>query len=337
MKYQDNDFDEIDEMLFKYFKENQEVPQETQNIIKNMNYNSKRNNFGIRKIAIIILAITTLTTGGVFAQNIVSFFKNIFSLSSININNDSVVDAIEKDNYIQNVNSKFIKINNDYKIKIDYLMLDDINLYIVFSLHSAKDLGENYRMAVNYLNIKDENQNVIYSYTEENEVKPVKGSKKIDCTNAKEKKELVFIYSKEYPKMKQLNISFTRVILYDEKNPDKNVIKIDCDCNFKIDVAEKFINRENIEFHNFENTDDIEIKKCIINNTGMYIILNAKDYISSKEIYIGEDSYKGTEMIIDSNGGQDECILQFDVNKNEVDERKEISLKINDKILKIKE
>ena len=69
----------------------------------------------------------------------------------------------------------------------------------------------------------------------------------------------------------------------------------------------------------------------------MYIILNAKDYISSKEIYIGEDSYKGTEMIIDSNGGQDECILQFDVNKNEVDERKEISLKINDKILKIKE
>ncbi len=27
MKYQDNDFDEIDEMLFKYFKENKEVPQ----------------------------------------------------------------------------------------------------------------------------------------------------------------------------------------------------------------------------------------------------------------------------------------------------------------------
>ena len=45
MKYQDNDFDEIDEMLFKYFKENKEVPQKTQNIIKNMNYNGKRNNF----------------------------------------------------------------------------------------------------------------------------------------------------------------------------------------------------------------------------------------------------------------------------------------------------
>ena len=41
MKYQDNDFDEIDEMLFKYFKENKEVPQKTQNIIKNMNYNHK--------------------------------------------------------------------------------------------------------------------------------------------------------------------------------------------------------------------------------------------------------------------------------------------------------
>ena len=134
MKYQDNDFDEIDEMLFKYFKENKEVPQKTQNIIKNMNYNGKRNNFGIRKIAIIILAITTLTTGGVFAKDIVSFFKNIFSLGSININNDSVVDAIEKENYIQNVNMNYVTINKDYKIKVDYVMVDDINLYIVFSL-----------------------------------------------------------------------------------------------------------------------------------------------------------------------------------------------------------
>ena len=51
-------------------------------------------------------------------------------------------------------------------------------------------MDENYRMAVNYLDIKDENQNVIYSYTDENEVKTVKGSKKINCTDNKEKKEL---------------------------------------------------------------------------------------------------------------------------------------------------
>ena len=30
MKYQDNDFDEIDEMLFKYFKENKENPDDYQ-------------------------------------------------------------------------------------------------------------------------------------------------------------------------------------------------------------------------------------------------------------------------------------------------------------------
>lgn len=216
-------------------------------------------------------------------------------------------------------------------------MVDDINLYIVFSLCSAKSMDENYRMAVNYLDIKDENQNVIYSYTDENEVKTVKGSKKINCTDNKEKKELVFIYSKEHPKMKQLNVSFNRIILYDEKNPEKNVIRIDCDCDFKIDIAEKFVNRENIEFYNFENTDDIEIKKCIVNDTGMYIILNAKEYINSKQIYIGEKSYEGTEIIIDSNDKQDECILQFDITKNKIDKNKSIRLEINDKILKIEE
>ena len=30
MKYQDNDFDESDEMLFKYFKENKENPDDYQ-------------------------------------------------------------------------------------------------------------------------------------------------------------------------------------------------------------------------------------------------------------------------------------------------------------------
>ena len=244
---------------------------------------------------------------------------------------------VEKENYIQNVNMNYVTINKDYKIKVDYVMVDDINLYIVFSLCSAKSMNENYRMAVNYLDIKDENQNVIYSYTDENEVKTVKGSKKINCTDNKEKKELVFIYSKEHPKMKQLNVSFNRIILYDEKNPEKNVIRIDCDCNFKIDIAEKFVNRENIEFYNFENTDDIEIKKCIVNDTGMYIILNAKEYINRKQIYIGEKSYEGTEIIIDSNDKQDECILQFDITKNELDKNKSIRLEINDKILKIEE
>ena len=106
MKYQDNDFDEIDEMLFKYFKENKEVPQKTQNIIKNMNYNGKRNNFGIRKIAITILAITTLTTGGVFAQNIVLFFKIIFS------NTRKVIYKNENKQRIVNRKHKNVNIGN---------------------------------------------------------------------------------------------------------------------------------------------------------------------------------------------------------------------------------
>lgn len=28
----------------------------------------------------------------------------------------------------------YVTINKDYKIKVDYVMVDDINLYIVFSL-----------------------------------------------------------------------------------------------------------------------------------------------------------------------------------------------------------
>ena len=62
-----------------------------------------------------------------------------------------------------------------------------------------------------------------------------------------------------------------------------------------------------------------------------------RGYINSKQIYIGEKSYEGTEIIIDSNDKQDECILQFDITKNKIDKNKSIRLEINDKILKIEE
>lgn len=62
-----------------------------------------------------------------------------------------------------------------------------------------------------------------------------------------------------------------------------------------------------------------------------------KNILIVKKIYIGEKSYEGTEIIIDSNDKQDECILQFDITKNKIDKNKSIRLEINDKILKIKE
>ena len=330
MKYQDNDFDEIDEMLFKYFKENKEVPQKTQNIIKNMNYNGKRNNFGIRKIAITILAITTLTTGGVFAKDIVSFFKNIFSLSSININNDSVVDAIEKDNYIQNVNSKFIKINNDYKIKIDYLMLDDINLYIVFDLQSKNEMQESYRMSIIDLMVRNENDEIIYSANDENTINnlnTIEGSKKIETTNNNERKELTFITSNGYPKMEKIKISFNTIVLYNEENYSEDKIQLNCNAEFKINLEEKFINRKTYNYLNYENIENGKIEKCISSNTGTYVIMELGNSEQEIDLIYDNKIYKGKKRLLGVyNNGKYELLYQFNITTDDINKDTGFSL-----------
>ena len=116
-------------------------------------------------------------------------------------------------------------------------------------------------------------------------------------------------------------------------------------------IARTFYNDETInkilERHSMiepdGNTDTSLILEEDNNYKDKYDVMNDNykrildQYINSKQIYIGEKSYEGTEIIIDSNDKQDECILQFDITKNKIDKNKSIRLEINDKILKIEE
>ena len=75
MKSQNNKFDEIDNMLFDYFKENKDIPEDTQNLLNNIKYTKHKTHFSISKVAIILVALSTLTTGIVFAQDMYPFSK----------------------------------------------------------------------------------------------------------------------------------------------------------------------------------------------------------------------------------------------------------------------
>ena len=152
MKQQKDNIDEIDRLLYDYFEKNDNIPEKTAKVISKTPHRKKiRNN--LSKVAVLILTVSVLTTGVVLAKEITNFFKDLFGLSSIGINNDSVVSAIENKDYIQNIEMNYIKLNDEFSIKIDYLMLDDINLYAVFSLKSESEIKPNYRIAIPDLKI----------------------------------------------------------------------------------------------------------------------------------------------------------------------------------------
>lgn len=322
MKSQNNKFDEVDNMLFDYFKENKEIPKDTENLLNNIKYTKHKTHFSISKVAIILVTFATLTTGIVFAKDIVSFFKDIFGLSSIGLDNEGVVEAIDNKDYIQNVDSEYVAINSDYSIKIDYLLMDDINLYLVFNLYSNNEINSEYRLSIPDLIIKNENNEILYSDSYGSTIlnlKTAKGSKKIATENSHEKRELIFIMSNAYPQIGRLNISFNKVVLYNDKNPGNDYITLDCNCNFNIDLIEKFINRETYEFCTFENTSDYSITKCISTDTGTYIVLNTVMPGTNFDLLVNGAIYKSTTHLLGIKDERYEFLYQYNITKDNID------------------
>ena len=275
-----NPKDEIDKLLYDYFKtHNEDVPIETSKAIDEALYkkkHKKHSSFKLSKIAAILILCFTMTTGLIFAKDIINFFNEIFNLKSTNIDNSSIVDAIANKNYIQNVDMDYIPINDNYSIKVDYLMLDDINLYLVFNLYSNKKIDENYRISIPDLVLKDQDGNVIYSgdnisFNNNTQILYCDGWNKINCNSNNYLRELLHIMTNGINNLYKLNFSFNTIILYNEDKP-KEKIKIKKDVKFSIEIIEKFTNKYIYKYNQIDEYENFKIEKCIITNTGMYIL-----------------------------------------------------------------
>ena len=278
-----NPKDEIDELLYDYFKNsNEDVPIETSKAIDEALYKKKKHSsFNISKIAAIVLLCFTMTTGLIFAKDIINFFSEIFDLKSTNIDNSGIVDAIANKNYIQNVDMNYIPIDDNYSIKVDYLMLDDLNLYLVFNLHSNKKIDENYRISITDLKLTDQDGNVIYdgdllNGNNENYLyipvwNKIKSNNKYIC------KELLNLMTNGINNLRKLHFSFNNLTLYVGNKLNKT-IQINKNINFSIDISDKFINIDVFKFYTDIKYNDFKIEKCIITDTGTYLLYKTKNY-----------------------------------------------------------
>ena len=277
-----NPKDEIDDLLYDYFKNHDEdVPIETSKAIDEALYKKKKHSsFSISKIAAIILLCFTMTTGLIFAKDIINFFSEIFDLKSTNIDNSGIVDAIANKNYIQNVDMDYIPIDDNYSIKVDYLMLDDLNLYLVFNLHSNKKIDENYRISITDLKLTDQDGNVIYDeyqFNDNSNYLYVPVWKKINSNTNNDYKELLYIMSNGINNLQKLNFSFNNLIIYNENKPSQK-IKIQKNTSFSIDIMEKFMHTNVLRYYQIKDYENFEIENCIITNTGMYLLYKTKNY-----------------------------------------------------------
>lgn len=155
----ENSFDEIDKLLFKVFEDMSNAPESTRQTIQNafnepvMRKEKKHIYEKFQKVAIFIISFTILTTGVVFAKDIVNFITNFFT------NSTKAIDIAVENGYVQNVDMDFI-IDNNIGIRVNQLIMDNRNLDIAFEYYSNKEDISN--LEIKEYVIKDDQDNIIF-------------------------------------------------------------------------------------------------------------------------------------------------------------------------------
>ncbi len=157
--------DNVEEEIFEFTKNDINVPVYVNKAINDamckINSTPKSIFHNLKRIAIIILSLAIMSTGVVFAKDIVNFFKHIFINST-----PGIKSAIENGD-VQDVETGFVY-DNDVGIKIDSLVVDNNIMDISFQVKLNKFENEISNIAINELKMLDEDD-YITIHNSENE------------------------------------------------------------------------------------------------------------------------------------------------------------------------
>ena len=280
----ENQPDETDKLILHYFQNHpQAVSDETIHTIDHTVLQKKHSVFHqMSKIAAVVVLCFSFTTGIIFSKDITTFFGDLFSLKSVNIDNSEIFDNLSKQQYIQNVDMDYIPLNENYSIKVDYLMLDDMNLYLIFNLKSTDKMRQNERISIPNLVIKDQKGYELYNGNDYSFINTTYGWNKINSQHQHIKRELLYILSPTEYSMKNiqnLSIDFSQVTLYQSKETlQKSKKKIEKTVHFDIPIHEEYINQKVVLFTPInKDNPTFSIEKCIVSDDKLYICYKTKD------------------------------------------------------------
>lgn len=287
---------------------------------------------GIKRFTILVWIFCIFIATSVIAISIISYVMGLFETNSIGVDNAGIIEAIENNSWFQEVDMDYINLGNGYKIRVEYLLMDEMNLYIVYDLQSENDISEYEDMFMPDLKIVDESGNVI---CDKGNISAEQYSKKLAVKNIEDDthnmKELVYMFTDSFPKSRTLHISFSKVALTKKLERDT----IDCkNTEFDIELDEKFVNRDYVTYV----ADSDEIEKAIVTETGFYAIVKTDNFKLPEVELIDNNGtiYEGYSAYLNNNNETKEkrniIIVNFDNTED-----KELKLKIDNKTYELKE
>ena len=262
------------------------------------------NNSSKTKILVAAACCTMfLTTGIVFADEITRAVKNIFNYSK------GVEKAIEND-YIE-VPAQQIAESNGINIEVKNFLMDDYDLSFTFKIHidDTELFNKISNINLNNMIITDEENNILYcqnkemfdKYCETNNLDYVYGeyndkylsAERENYISSKNENDIYLIYNlntNKFPKSKSINIDIPNIKFELTENVEAIA---NGDWNLKLDVPEKFYNRE-CEIYTVEscNNPNVLVTDFSVYNTGTNISLE----MNTKSIYKSSDE-NGTQEL----------------------------------------
>lgn len=263
-----NEFSKIEKELFEHFekKRKTDIPLSTQYTIQNA-FNQKQTKTikkSIPQIIMYIFSILILTTGVVFAKDIVNIITSIFN------NSTKAIDTAVENGYVQNVDMDFIY-DNDIGIKVDYIMMDNSKLDISYVYSYNTNMAVDY-IELNQYDIQDDKGNLLYQYDSKNFViqNPLKvtSMKKYNDPIKLEEgiwKQSILYTSDSFPTSKVLLINIDSLKI-------NNEMVIYGNWNFEITLDNKFIQRDDILYQPVLNEHIIQ-NKITLSETTLKVFL----------------------------------------------------------------
>ena len=228
----------------------------------------------VSQLAVVLFSCLCVTYF-VHATSIVDYLVGFFNLSDININNSGIEQALEKGE-LQNVYMDYIRAEG-VGVKVSYVLMNDLNLYLVFDIETDFSLKERDVNNVNFQNliITNENDDIIYSQDMNDNFT----GNKMMVQDQYHIKSMIFMISDKIPKSNKLEINFTDIIFYNDKTFER-------DSNELNEISTKMNFKHNIELHNEnienkiydiivkkEENPNIKISNAIFDYTGLSVLL----------------------------------------------------------------
>jgi len=279
----------------------------------------------LKPASFIVLVLCVFITTTVIAVSVISYLQNAFTTKKMGLNNDGILMAVENKDWYQKVNMNYIDLGNRNKIKVDYILMDEMCLYIIFDFESEEDISKYNDIIFPDLKITDDTGNIICNLRNPMSCNfhTTYGDKKVRLSK-QHIEELYFIYTEKMPRSKTLNISFSKVRLSGKSDKE-----IETEVAFQIDLDDKFVNRTFVTYA----SDSPEIERTIISSTGFYALIsvNHSEYdpiVKLMDSFENIYSYSVVGLNYPMESPQDKFIIIANLDYSEINKLK---LVINDK------